>query len=163
MWFFITAVEESYTGPKIQEGKITEEFVLSLMEYYKAQKVLHRKYAYKVSIQMDIIFLWLWYLDVSKSYNFISAFQILIDIKKYLMQQPTLVDVTIPDDREFTVCGDIHGQFYDLMNIFKINGLPSATNPYVSFKQDCWLKFCLCTWWCNIRCLGFWFQWFGLY
>jgi len=49
-----------------------------------------------------------------------------------MMVQPTLIDVKIPDDNEFTVCGDIHGQYYDLMNIFQINGLPSETNPYVS-------------------------------
>lgn len=49
------------------------------------------------------------------------------------MGQPSMIEVPIPDESKFTVCGDIHGQFYDLMNIFKLNGLPSTENPYVSF------------------------------
>lgn len=52
------------------------------------------------------------------------------------MAQPSLIDVPIKPDEKFTVCGDIHGQFYDLMNIFDKNGLPSTTNPYVSFQFD---------------------------
>lgn len=66
---------------------------------------------------------------------FLHLPQILCDIDAYFRKQPSLVDITVPDDAKFTICGDIHGQFYDLMNIFKINGLPSPTNPYL-FNGD---------------------------
>lgn len=53
----------------------------------------------------------------------------------FLRKQPSLVDIKIPDDGKFTVCGDIHGQYFDLLNIFEKNGLPSETNPYL-FNGD---------------------------
>lgn len=58
------------------------------------------------------------------------------------MSQPSLVDIKVGDDDKFTICGDIHGQFYDLLNIFELNGLPSETNPYVSFCFN--LPNCFC-------------------
>jgi len=48
-----------------------------------------------------------------------------------LRELPSLVDVAVPDDEHITVCGDVHGQYYDLLNIFKMNGLPSPQNPYL--------------------------------
>jgi hypothetical protein len=44
---------------------------------------------------------------------------------------PSLVDISIPDDKHFTVCGDVHGQFYDLLNIWELNGMPGPDNPYL--------------------------------
>lgn len=37
-----------YDGPKLDDGNVTLEFMEELLEYYKNQKKLHRKYAYKV-------------------------------------------------------------------------------------------------------------------
>ena len=56
-------------------------------------------------------------------------------MKEFLLKQPSLVDVSIPEESKFTVCGDIHGQFYDLLNIFELNGVPSEGNPYL-FNGD---------------------------
>ncbi len=44
---------------------------------------------------------------------------------------PSLVDIPFKNGSKFTVCGDTHGQFYDLLNIFELNGFPSEENPYV--------------------------------
>ena len=47
----------------------------------------------------------------------------------------SLVDIPLDDLDEITVCGDIHGQYYDLLNIYALNGIPSKENPYL-FNGD---------------------------
>lgn len=44
------SIEDDYTGPKLQdETTVSLEFMKELMQWYKDQKKLHKKYAYKVS------------------------------------------------------------------------------------------------------------------
>lgn len=49
--FVFAAIEEEYNGPALEDGKVTLKFVTDLMETYKNQGKLHRKYAYKVSFE----------------------------------------------------------------------------------------------------------------
>lgn len=77
------------------------------MEWHKDQKKLHRKYATIIIQKATEIF----------------------------EKEESLVRIEIDDLEEITVCGDVHGQFYDLLNIFKINGNPSEENPYL-FNGD---------------------------
>jgi serine/threonine-protein phosphatase 5 len=98
-----------YDGPHFRDSVPSTEFLRDLLEYQKAQKRLHPKYAYKIALES----------------------------LKLLRTQPSLVDISVPrgDGSAFTICGDIHGQYYDLLNIFALNGNPSESNPYL-FNGD---------------------------
>ncbi|CAN1351748.1 Serine/threonine-protein phosphatase 5 [Linum perenne] len=100
-------VEPNYSGAKIEGDVITLDFVKKMMDDFKNEKRLHRRY----------------------------AFQIVLQTREMLQALPSLVDIDVPHGKHFTVCGDVHGQFYDLLNIFELNGLPSEDNPYL-FNGD---------------------------
>lgn len=109
-------VEDSYTGPRMeasvgedgQEGySITLDFVKAMLEAFKEQKLIHRRF----------------------------MLEIIVAVAKNLRSLPSLVDLDVPRGTHITVCGDTHGQYYDLLRIFELNGLPSSDNPYV-FNGD---------------------------
>lgn len=117
--FMNLTIEDTYTGPRVETDAdtkkpiLTMDFVKELMETFKNQKTLHRKY----------------------------VIQLLYAGIDYLKSLPSLLRLALPRDGNgdlsgtFTVCGDTHGQYYDLCNIFELNGLPSPTN-YFLFNGD---------------------------
>uniref|UniRef100_A0A7N0TLY1 Serine/threonine-protein phosphatase 5 n=1 Tax=Kalanchoe fedtschenkoi TaxID=63787 RepID=A0A7N0TLY1_KALFE len=100
-------VEPQYTGAKIEGETVTLEFIKKMIDDFKNTKSLHKRYAY----------------------------QIVLQTRDLLRALPSLVDINVPLGSHFTICGDVHGQFYDLLNIFELNGLPSEENPYL-FNGD---------------------------
>jgi serine/threonine-protein phosphatase 5 len=108
---------DSYKGPVFpDDGKITKEWVLNLIEFMKDlenKKSLEEKYLDKINL-----------------------LKLLLKGKKVLNEyQEALVDVDTFEGNNITVVGDTHGQFYDLLHIFEINGFPGEDNIYV-FNGD---------------------------
>lgn len=105
-------VEDSYSGPRMkgsnEEGyTIDLEFVEAMLKEFKEQRLVHKRFAFEILLKAQALF----------------------------KAEASLVDITVPPEEHITVCGDVHGQYYDLLNIFEINGLPSPTNPYL-FNGD---------------------------
>jgi serine/threonine-protein phosphatase 5 len=112
-------VEDSYDGPRMSKSdnsskniinssySITLEFVEAMLEAFKQEQLIHRRFVY----------------------------EIILETQAHLQTLPSLVDVQVPVGKHITVCGDTHGQYYDLLRIFELNGLPSPDNPYL-FNGD---------------------------
>ena len=103
-----TASECAVDPTAVNPWGISVQFVTDLMEYFRSQKLLHKKYVY----------------------------ELLYRVRHLLASYPSLVHVPWPNNASyFNVCGDTHGQYYDTLNIFKLSGIPSPTNPYI-FNGD---------------------------
>ncbi|GKY93127.1 hypothetical protein MPSEU_000280900 [Mayamaea pseudoterrestris] len=105
-------LEASYFEP----GKLPLEFVMASVQRFKHQQLIHKRYVARL----------------------------LLSCRTYFAQLSSLMEISVPGlppdhatdvSPRVTVCGDTHGQFYDVLHIFELNGYPHRNNPYL-FNGD---------------------------
>ncbi|KAI4206078.1 MAG: hypothetical protein LQ348_001078 [Seirophora lacunosa] len=99
-------VESSYDGVRLGT-EMTSDFIDDMIERFKNGKKLHKKYVY----------------------------QIIAAVKELVYDEPTMVEMDVKTGHKLTVCGDTHGQYFDLLEIFRLNGFPSESHYYL-FNGD---------------------------
>ncbi|OJJ48886.1 hypothetical protein ASPZODRAFT_1341399 [Penicilliopsis zonata CBS 506.65] len=99
-------VDDGYDGVRLG-NEMTQEFIDDMIERFKNGKLIHRKY----------------------------VFQIIKAVKEIVYAEPTMVEIGVQEGKKLTVCGDTHGQFFDLLEIFRLNGYPTDTHAYL-FNGD---------------------------
>ncbi|KAI9818470.1 MAG: hypothetical protein M1827_000529 [Pycnora praestabilis] len=100
------AVESNYDGVKL-EKEMTQDFIDDMIQRFKDGKKIHRRY----------------------------VFQIIMAVKDIVYNEPTMVEMEVESGKQLTVCGDTHGQYFDLLEIFRLNGFPSENHSYL-FNGD---------------------------
>ncbi|KAK4580392.1 Palmitoyl-protein thioesterase 1 [Recurvomyces mirabilis] len=100
-------VEDFYDGAQLKDSTMTQVFIDDMITRFKNGKKLHRKY----------------------------VFQIILAVKDLVYNEPTMVETQVASNQKLTVCGDTHGQYFDLLEIFRLNGFPSDTHGYL-FNGD---------------------------
>eukprot|EP00438_Fugacium_kawagutii_P028394 Skav205707 [mRNA] locus=scaffold608:17624:18007:- [translate_table: standard] len=93
-------VDSSYDGPMYVSGKCTADFCQHLMEHQFKQQRVAKKFAH----------------------------QIALDMIEMLKESSALVGIDVPEKGDVKVRGDVRRQFYDLLNIFSLNRVPSEDN-----------------------------------
>ena len=99
-------IEDAYDGVRLKD-EMTQEFIDDMIERFKNGKKIHKKY----------------------------VFQIIKAVRDIVYNEPTMVEMDVAPDTKLTVCGDTHGQYFDLLEIFRLNGYPSEKQAYL-FNGD---------------------------
>ncbi|KAF4554096.1 Serine/threonine-protein phosphatase T-like protein [Elsinoe fawcettii] len=99
-------VAKDYDGAKLGDH-MTQEFIDDMIDRFKNGKKLDKKYVY----------------------------QIILAVKDIVYKEATMVEMEVNKGKKLTVCGDTHGQYFDLLNIFDQNGFPTESHGYL-FNGD---------------------------
>ncbi|KAJ7072106.1 Metallo-dependent phosphatase-like protein [Mycena amicta] len=105
-------VEKTYAGPKlpISDGgkySITHDFIKAMIEWFKEGKALPKRYVW----------------------------EIVLGAHDHFASEESLVTVDIEDGVTCDVIGDVHGQFYDLLNLYSLTGEPNEKH-YLLMNGD---------------------------
>lgn len=112
-WKAIAKPPDSYDGPRWEDDEDnrmaspSHDLVLAIMAHLKAQKRVCARTVWRILLRATLA----------------------------MDEEPNVVEVSVPETETIHVCGDVHGQYYDLLHIFEKAGVPGAGNRFL-FNGD---------------------------
>ena len=130
-------MDSSYKGPRLEEGDVVSlPFIRAMMDHFKdGGKLAVRRARAALPPRTSPARATAAASREPRPRARRYALAILLQVKAVLEALPTIQEVDVAAGAHLTVCGDVHGQYYDLLNVFELNGLPSPENPYL-FNGD---------------------------
>jgi serine/threonine-protein phosphatase 5 len=126
---------EKYTGNFLSDDHKSDKYAGPVLDFEIVENDQGVKELDIKNLNDELIWKFVDWFKKGEKLNKRTILVLLLKVFTILEKEPVYKEIEQSKDEVFTIVGDVHGQFYDLINFFETNGLVSPTHSYL-FNGD---------------------------